>query len=481
MQTQVLQSAYSHGSVQDLARYALPAGAAWKIVDLIPDYFGAPLQKRGPWGYAYGPFSDAGAQQVLSIAYCPFTTGDQVVAINSSGKLFNGNTSMGITPSSPAASRPVFFQNLLIVPGATITKYDGSAAPVALPGAPANGTYIAAYKQRLVAAVNDTLHFCAPGDPTTWGALSTIGTTYPITGIAALRNMIAVFSKGHTERVIGATPPSSTSAGDMSLEPLFDQGCLDARTIVTIDDKMIWANGNGVWISDGAASENLIELGGMRQYWQTLMKSYAPTAGSRMAAGVYQGRYIISIMNGLTGVDTMMCNLSTKTWTFLSNIHASMFAEALGTSPELYMAIGDGDLHVGRLSNMFNLFINAPDGNGTFPAPVLETPFYRGAPMSKRWRNLYLGLDFKPNLGAGYLTVEYVTSTDSTTYTLVTNPDGSTFKILPTGGYQRTKVPLSVVSDGIGLRISQVGPSTSLGIFDIEAEMRAREGLRGDV
>ena len=72
-----------------------------------------------------------------------------------------------------------------------------------------------------------------------------------------------------------------------------------------------------------------------------------------------------------------------------------------------------------------------------------------------------------------------ITSPEDTTYTKLTENDGSTpLEITPSGAYQRSKIAARLASVGIGLKIEQVGPSNTTALFDIEATEHEREGLR---
>lgn len=471
MKTELLQTAYSRGAIQDLPRHALPSGSVWKMTDLVPDLGGARLQKRGGW---MNETAALGAGSYLSaVAFAPFSAGDQLVAIDNAGTLYDATAEVSKGAAVVPVSRPVFFTNLLIIPGSTVKKYDGSTAPADLTGAPANGLYATTYKSRLVLGVGSDLHFSVAGDPQSWDALSTIGMTDPITGVAALRNMIAVFSKARSERVRGSIPPDSTTDGDMVREPMFDEGCIDARSIAVSGDKVIWANANGVHISDGAAIDNLIALGGLQQYWTNLMGSY--TSSWTLSAGLYSGYYVIAIMNGGTFVDALACRLSTKTWIFLSNLPSVMFAEAYSSAPQLYFA-QRGATKVGSLGAIFSpSSSNASDGNGTAVQPTIELPFYRGNPGSKRWRNFYLGVDLDASAGT-YLQLEYTTFPEDLVYDDVADDAGVPIQIAPTSGYQRTKIPFKLAAEGVGLKITQVGASNKTMLFDVEAELHEREG-----
>lgn len=478
-QPKILQSQYSRGSISDLPRHLLPQGSVWKTRDYLPDHE-APLRKRGGWGDAS---PNLGGVRTDAVGFAPFSAGQQLVAIDNTGHLWKVTSPAAATDKGAAIvpiQRPIFFQNLLIVPGATPKKYDGAAAPSALAGAPP-ALFGDAFKSRLVLAgsaanpnyvwLSDVL------GPETWDLANTfIPVTQPVTGIAALRNVILVFSGGMTERIRGDIPPPG---GDMVREPIFQEGCTDARSITTIGDKVIWANGNGVWISDGAAADNLIQLGGLLQYWTALLEGYSAATWT-LAGGVIRGHYVISICNGDTFVDALMCDIESKTWSFLGNLRATMFAEAYGTNPELFFSMR-ARTRLGALEQIFAPDItNMNDGDGTPVQPVLETMHYRGKPRSSRFKNLYVGNDILvPGGSTTYLELAYARDPEAQSYTVLTEDDGVTpRKVLPSGGMQRSRVPVGLASNGISWRIRQVGGSYDTQLFDLETDVHDREGNR---
>jgi hypothetical protein len=468
----LLQSDYSRGSISDLARHLIPRSSVWRMTDYLPNYGGAPLAKRGGWTDASPALGSQTA--VAAVAFAPFSGGSQLVAITPDGHLWKVDSSSSATDKGAAAipiQRPVFFNNQLLIPGATPMKYDGSAAPSALGGTPPGGVYGFTYKGRFYlagSAANPNRVW--PSDilnaalwNTTTGYMDM---TNPIRGAAPLRNAILVWSDGMTERIRGDTPPPG---GDMVREPIFEEGCVDARSIVVHGDKAIWANSNGVHISDGAAVANLIQLGGQQQLWSNLFASYS--SSWTVAGGTLRGDYIIVIMNGTTVLLAAMCDVDNKSWRFLNNIPAAMFAEAYGARPELYFAQGAR----GRVGAFSPIYLptssNKADGDGTNVQPVIETQYFRGSPGSRRWKDIYLGNDITTVDGA-YLQVSYINHPESTSY--VDLPD----TIAAAGQYQRSKVPLRLANDGFALKIQQVGPSAQTLLYDIEASVIEREGSR---
>lgn len=470
----LLQSDYSRGAISDLARHLIPRSSVWALTDFLPNYLGAPLAKRGGWmdaSPALGTNAHASA-----VAYAPFSAGAQLVAITDDGHLWSVASSSSATDKGAAAipvQRPVFFNNLLLIPGATPYKYDGSAAPSALGGSPPGGVYAFTYKGRFYlagSAANPNRLW--PSDilnPTFWNLTTGyIDMTNPIRGVAPLRNAILVWSDGLTERIRGDTPPPG---GDMVREPIFEEGCVDARSIVVHGDKAIWANSNGVHISDGAAVANLIQLGGQQQLWSNLFANYASTWA--VSAGTLRGFYVITIIDTATNTVKLsaMCDVDNKSWIFLSNIKATMFAEAYGAKPELYFG-QRGRPRVGALSPIFvPQASNKNDGDGTSVLPALETQYFRGSPGSRRWKDLFIGSDINTADGA-YLQVGYITKPDATAYTTLADT------IAASGVYTRAKVPLRLANDGFALKIQQVNPSATTSLYDIEASVLEREGSR---
>lgn len=486
MRATLLQADYQRGSIQDLARHALPKTAVWKVTDYLINH-GAPLRKRGGWAYA-SPALGGGLVRTDAVAFAPFAAGNQLVTISNDGHLWKVTSPSSATDKGAAVTplqRPVFFQELLIIPNQSgaggAYKYDGTAAPSALGGTPPTGKYAEAYKSRLViagsSALPNNVWFSDVLDPTTWDtANSYIPVTHPVVGMASLRNMIMVFSDGMTERIRGEIPPPG---GDMVREPVFQEGCIDARSIVTLGERVIWANSNGVWISDGAAADNLIEQGGLQQYWTSIMKNYVASTYI-VAGGLINGYYVITICDGDTFIEGMMLHIESKTWSFLTNTKATMFAEAYGAAPELYFSMRAHD-RVGSTAQIFlPTSANVADADAVNVQPKIETAFFRGAPGSRRFKDFLIGNHIEVAGGSTtYLKTSVITSPEDSSYDILCEDDGTTpVQIVPSGAYQRSKIRGRLASGGIGLKIEQVGSSYDTMLFDIEATQHEREGLR---
>ena len=475
----LLQSDYSRGNVRDVARHVLPARSGWKYTDYLVNH-GAPLRKRGGWEYASPALS--GANWVAAVAYPNFNAGAQLVGIDDGGDLWNIEstsiaTNLGV--AQVPLQRPVFFNDTLIIPSANGVdaphKYTGSGAPATLGGSPPAGKYALVYKQRLILALDEDIYFSDPLDPETWDTANAVmHANDPIVGLAALRNAILVFSSTGTEWIRGSDPPPDT---DMVQEEKFQMGCLDARSIANHGETVIWANGHGVWQTDGAALDNLIEIGGMRQYWDTLMESW--TSSYTFAGVVVRGLYILTIMNGDTFVDCMVCDIDRRTWDFFDNFTGVMFATREGASEEAYMALRDE----GRVAAISSIFTPSSsvrnDGDGTAVEPVIETMYYRSDPGGKRWRKIVIGNKLADSTNNARIKVDIITDPSSTDYETLTEDDGVTEReIVPSLGLERSEMPVRRQADGIAFRIRQVGASDDTQIYDLEAEVRSLEQSR---
>jgi hypothetical protein len=176
----------------------------------------------------------------------------------------------------------------------------------------------------------------------------------------------------------------------MDRAPVGSVGCTDARSIVVQEDNCLFANPRGVYLTNGAGFASLTTEGLIESYWQGLFASYDPASWS-IAAGVFRSFYVVSIMNGSTLIDTLMCNVPRRAWWRLTNVKPLMFSQAVAASEELYYA----DRSTNRLVALSGIFSpasgNKNDANGTAVTPTLE------------WRAIGDGTGIK-NFGFGRVT-----------------------------------------------------------------------------
>jgi hypothetical protein len=398
----VVESDFSKGIIRDSPRVSIPNGGVYDSTDFLLHQPGL-AQKRGGTSYP-GPALTA-ATYAAAVKYAEFPAGPKLVAVGDNGHLYtvtSGATTdvsaLGATyvPLDVPKLRVGGGKNLLIITandGTTAPKAYTGAAVAALGGTPPAGKYAEVYKTRLVLAntsanPNRLFFSQTPDIESTWDTTNSyIDADYEITGLASLHNALLIFSKAHTERIIGATPPPDS---DMDRAPVGSVGCTDARSIVVQEDNCLFANPRGVYLTNGAGFASLTTEGLIESYWQGLFASYDPASWS-IAAGVFRSFYVVSIMNGSTLIDTLMCNVPRRAWWRLTNVKPLMFSQAVAASEELYYA----DRSTNRLVALSGIFSpasgNKNDANGTAVTPTLE------------WRAIGDGTGIK-NFGFGRVT-----------------------------------------------------------------------------
>ena len=63
----------------------------------------------------------------------------------------------------------------------------------------------------------------------------------------------------------------------MVLDKLSDFGCVDPRSIATWNGKAVYADTNGVYLTDGINTANLTESGYIELYYQPVLATYPST------------------------------------------------------------------------------------------------------------------------------------------------------------------------------------------------------------
>ena len=453
------------------------------MVDWIPDELGAPLTGRGGWTYAGNSLTSA--TQIKSVSYAPFSAGAKVLAIDQQPKLWDvvAATSITGTPTIPAGP-PAYHRGKLIIPnndGTTaVTYYDGTTLGN-LAGSPPAGQLAAVYKDHAILAKSSAnknrVWFSAAGDPTTWDTSNGYwDTTGDVTAIGTLLNAILIYHDDSIERLRGTTPPPGS---DMVLEPLFDYGCIDPFSVCFWRNRLIHASAEGIYMTDGASDLDLTSAAQMKTYWQSTLAGYSSLW--RIAAGIYRDHYIISINNGSTLVDCFCIDLMRRTMYRMTNLHGSAFAQVSSKAQEeLYM----GQWNAGRVAKVSTLWSPSAsvkqDGDGTNPAPVLETAMIRGwdrlhrrwiQSMGKqKWRWTYADYDLRdaatdnPTIALSFATTPTGSYTAmSHQSTLAETTDYSRIRCSPSatpGGAVRTNM--------YGVKVAVTGPYASAKLFALE-------------
>jgi hypothetical protein len=498
----LLQDDFSGGMKPDIPVGKLPKNAVLNLVDFIPSYEGS-ISIRGQRNRT----ATLGNTYAAALAFAPFSAGGQLVGITDTGavKQVPHTTAAAVTARGTAQvplQSPVFYRGVLYIPSsngtASVKSYGGSSDAVAASGSPPAGMFATVYKDHLVLARDATnssrVWFSSGGDAASWDTAADgqwLDASYPITGLATLRNMILVFSEQGTERIRGDIIPG-VAGSDMVREPLFVTSTADAASVVVADDICIFANSNGVYMTDGITLADLTEQGGVSQYWRKKNNSYSST--SILAGGYHKGKYIVALSNGGTFQTCMVCDVKTRTWWEWTDVNASMFASvpsgyADSSAGMLFMAERDASY----LADAANLFYgNATSDNFLFgyssldaytavkPTPRLRTGYFSGTPSLKRIKNVFVNY--------------YARVTQTTPATVYVNVDSglvsgtltSVGTLSSSGGsgpYNfRQQFAVNKRSQGLGLDIKWTSADANYtGAFRVEsiqADMQELEGSR---
>jgi hypothetical protein len=482
-----LQRRFAGGTKRDHPRNQMPEGSLWWGSDLVPDLL-SPARERGGWTNASDAITGvfAGADSTVGGIYAPFTAGAQNLAVAlDTGvaahlvKVAANGTCTDIGALTDRTETQLgFHRNLVIIPYYTGTsapqKYNGTTIGT-LGGSPPQARHVTVFKDRTCLGATNAqpqrLYFSDAGDPEGWDTTNTFWDfNNPITALAAVRNFILVFSDGSLSRLYGSTPPpgSDFSAND----PLFEVGCTDARSVAIQGDRVLFANPEGIYMTDGSADPvNITSLCGMRTYWQTQLAGYTKSNWI-LAGGFLRDDYFIIVTDAGSLKVAARIDVGRRAWWPLTNVDARAIWKAEGTSDELYFG-RYGAARVGSLSSIYSpAAANKADGDGDAVASVIETPFYEGDGSEKGWRKLYTTLELTDYASDNpTVAVSYIRTPEETSYTAIT---GS----LVEGTTRVTKrLPLGFAADGVAFKLTRANAGDFL-LYGLAAEVHGREKSR---
>lgn len=481
----LLQDTFALGMKQDGPREQLPRGVVWSMVDYIPE-FGSPLTKRGGWSHPFNAM--ATGTYMAGIGFAPFAAGAQVLMINDAGTLFTASPGSATVTSRGAAvvpaHPPTYYRDksfICDINGSAVPKTWDGATLASLGGSPPAGSISCTYKDHLVlagsAANTNRVWFSSAGNPASWATGASgqwLDITNPIYGMAAMRNMIICFSQGATERIVGDIIPG-ISGSDFRVEPMHPTGCADPASIATDADFVVYANADGVFMTDGVALADLTQEGGIKILWQSLLAGYA--SAWSISAAIHRGRYIVSVMNDSVFVCAFMCEVKRRVWTRLSNVKSFMLVSSPvgipNAPPSVYFA-DRVSLFAGNLATMFTPSATYRyDGDGSAVVPTLETGYFYGKQGRKRIRRVYVswymldGATDNPSL-----TVSYAEDLATGAYTALSDT------LAENVVRQRQRLDVGIPADGVAFKLAQTGASAVTQLYALEMEMMSSERSR---
>ena len=504
MDTRVVDRNFNLGFQSDVARDQLPRGAAYRMKDWLPQLDG-PLRGRGGWDHASADLNNISAcTGVSGVAWAPFQTYPQVVAVADNGKLFKVETFAGAGGVYVATTsftggithEPFFHKDLMILLENRIGSakapqkyyYSGSTATLGTLGGTPPFAYCGASWGDYMILANGTVGATAfptrawwsdPALPEVW----TTGSSFfdmpeEVVRVVPLTNIILFYGYANTWGLTGDTPPPG---GNMALRIMFaGNGVMDGRTIATDKDSVYWANQGGIWKTDGGVLTDLTYRCGIKEFWRSLVSTFNLTTGWSASGDVIYGHYIVTVLNTSdVEVGTVVIDLEREIAFEFTNFPAAMYARrasGVGTAntsgaEELFFA-NVGSPFVEKVSTLWSPTGQMADGDGDSVLPVLETPFYKmGSSVEKRIRRAWFTYDLRGASPA--LQVKFATSPESGV-TYETAED--TLPVTTT----QARVPVYVNRKalGVGFKITQVGLSTDTRLGEIEIEGHANSSER---
>jgi hypothetical protein len=492
----LLQDDFSGGMKPDLPNNQVPKNAVRNMRDFIPNIGDAPLSLRNGWRRVGATMSTTYA---AAVSFAPFTAAAQLVGIADTGAVFQvphtatgANTSRG-TAQIPIQS-PVFYRNVLYIPSSdgstSVKQYGGSSNAAAATGSPPAGMLCAVFKDHLVLARDATtpnrIWFASGGDATSWDTAADgqwLDASFPVTGLAVVRNMLLVFSEQGVERIRGDIIPGVVGS-DMVREPLPIPGCSDPASIVVADDVCYYTNAAGIYMTDGLTSVDLTDQCGMKLWWNETTFSY--NSNWTLAAGFFQGRYMVSAMAGSELEACIVCEVRKRAMYEFTNVPATMFTSLpLGHTGDypggLYMSTRDAPW-LARASDMFywqnaggDVFSRQKisDGNSTAMSPRLRTGYFGGGTARKRFKKLYVTHELETGFTVAVNAYPDEKLSESVDYSVGTLTETSSV-------VERQKMGVGRAQRGISIDITQpsVGVGVEFFIYSLEAEVEQSEGSR---
>ncbi len=507
-----LTSRWAAGMRSDLLGEVMPPNSAINMLNMIPGTGLAPCMLRNGWGKAYTSASDftgfsASSSSISAVAWAPFNQPDQcLIAIDQSGRIIRvtvagvGSLLSGSGTGAAVQHQPWFHKGVLYIGNSLATGYPWTVTSAGTAAA-MSGTVPYA---RTGASWGEYLLMSNGGDPAnsytinprrTWFS-DVGGTTFTMSNnsyhdwpeevikTVPLTNAIVAFGYRECWMLRGTTPPPNS---DLIFDHLWAQGAIDPNTVKKWNGSVVYANADGVFLTDTTANPNLAKKYNVQRDYQQDFESF--TSGWTAAGGLHGDFYILTVCNG-SGVEqfTWVFDLAHERAFRFKGFPTKMYAEAanpgqastISSTRDLLFGLTTMS-NVGRMQPCFSAGandFNGVDANSVVIDWELHTALYRlGTNEVKRFRRAFFSYDWD-NTAAGTIKTQYNVTNNPTSGPQTGLTTVTTF---PTGlGRQ----PVFVNSRGrwISLRISNTTPGSSaiknFSLYGIDLEYHPIEGSR---
>lgn len=300
-----------------------------------------------------------------------------------------------------------------------------------------------------------------------------------IMGLASVQGVLVVFSRTSCFRVTGSVPPGygvDVTLVDMQLQPLGDVGCIDARTIVGINNDIYFANESGVFSTNGAGFVNLTNKDdgtGISSLWQSTLQSFSPALGAVVAAGTYLEQfYIVSVLHNSGTRTQFIYYLTNKSWVQTSvKTGVTMYASRTAPTVKLYGGPSESGALV-RLLDLSGMWSpasgNKNDADGTAVTPTWTSRMYAEGRGLNRYGFGHLTYDMR-DAASDNPTLAVQISTgfeqDSGFAATVESPIAETTKAI------RKRFTVNKDTQGLGIKLTQTHASSKTEIYYLDGEV----------
>lgn len=483
-----IQADWSRGLVSDMPPSAMPPGSVVASNNLFFDQPGKGYKRGGTSYQGSVPGSDSSLSRWIAVANFSgnprIILGINSISIPLGGYTYDVTTTASNVGGADTGDVPKFFVDRLIVPaGGTsilpappVIYYlsSGTVTQATMGGSPPDGQFCAVHAGRAVLA-NDTINLNRvwfspailgnPGSETTWDTTSAwVDTDHEVTALASMNGVLLVFSETNIQRIVGTVPPGTTNF-NMQLQPLADVGCSDARSIASIGGNIVFANHQGIYLTNGSSVRSLTDKPdgtGISRFWRS---NFDPRS---VACGVFADTHLfVSSRSSDMG---LICYLPRQTWWKVTGLNLNSFSflsgSSLNTASELY-ASGRSEARAFKLSGLFSPASgNKNDANGTAVTWSMTTRMIGEGTGVKRYGFSHLTYDMR-DAASDNPTLALTVNTgieEDTTSTPAESP------LIETTTAQRKRFTVNKDAQAVSLTLAQSNASSKTEIYAIETE-----------
>jgi hypothetical protein len=480
------------GMAPDTARDKMARDTVWLMRDYLPDVLGSQLESRSPWTYyVNGPLNGPVRAQkwvsTLGLNHHLAVTAATLYNLDVPGSPRVVQTLAGSGGDAPMASLyefvgvPLGTANLPLfvqyTPGSGVETILTTHAST--PKCKFMEAWNAQFVLGNVAGEPQRVVWLEPG-------FSLTGTTTPaydvkawwdtsndVTALARSRTAIIVFHANGVERLRGGISPGTNRQTDLWLEPLKGLGgCTQPNSVCYWNDNVLFCDGRSVYITDGTQITDLGEQGKAGRIWRS---DYA--SGVRISGGIYANYYVLSVINGTTGVlvRTWVINLISRKWLQVTNVACSSLVTAVDTNEHLYGGTWNGKvIDISRMWDEADPTTDTVDANGVAVLPQLETAWYGMSRNYARQRVREMQIAYELNEDSGQVNL-YVCKQKQ--------PQASDWQLLKslrmrdqdgfapdTRGLVRRSIQMGLEGYGFTFKIETTGTLKNLKLADLDVE-----------